>query len=117
MFLRRARAGQCFYQPFLGCREFSVREWELIENRTPDNPIWDQIEKKMLKVDDDFGIMFRDFDYDPIWNHWPEGARPASWKDKQGETLHPTIKNFLHAKAKSGWIDVATIQNGTLIEV
>jgi CRISPR-associated protein Cas5d len=32
MFLRRARAGQCFYQPFFGCREFSVAEWELVES-------------------------------------------------------------------------------------
>jgi CRISPR-associated protein Cas5d len=35
MFLRRARAGQCFYQPFFGCREFSVSEWELVGTPPP----------------------------------------------------------------------------------
>jgi CRISPR-associated protein Cas5d len=30
MFLRRARKGQCFYQPYLGCREFSAH-FKLLE--------------------------------------------------------------------------------------
>jgi CRISPR-associated protein Cas5d len=32
-FQRRARNGQCFYQPYLGCREFSAY-FELLENTT-----------------------------------------------------------------------------------
>lgn len=34
IFLRRARQGQCFYKPYLGCREFPA-EFELIEEMLP----------------------------------------------------------------------------------
>jgi len=34
IFLRRARQGQCYQQPFLGCREFSA-SFRLIENNEP----------------------------------------------------------------------------------
>lgn len=38
MFLRRARAGQCFHQPYMGCREFAAR-FQLVERdeRRPDS--------------------------------------------------------------------------------
>lgn len=34
MFKRRARVGQCFHRPYLGCREFSA-DFELIEDDSP----------------------------------------------------------------------------------
>lgn len=99
MFLRRARAGQCYYQPFLGCREFSVSEWEFIEN--PPEPIPGAPEKE------DFGFVFRDFDFDPVWRHWGDGPntpRPDGWTAPQ---VRPTAQQALPALAKNGWIRVA----------
>lgn len=102
MFLRRARAGQCFYQPFLGCREFSARKWELEE--TPP--------AKLTEHDssEDFGMMFRDFDFEPVWNHWPSNVanntspRPATgWSEPE----HRPRPTHIHAKAINGWITVA----------
>lgn len=55
MFERRARLGQCFNQPYLGTREFSA-SFELI------NPI-ENVRKKPLSEDRDFGIMLYDMDF------------------------------------------------------
>jgi CRISPR-associated protein Cas5d len=63
MFTRRASAGQCFYQPFLGCREFSVAEWRLEEHG------FDAALPTGLP-DEQFGAMFRDFDFDRFWAEW-----------------------------------------------
>jgi CRISPR-associated protein Cas5d len=57
MFQRRARRGQCAWQPYLGCREFSAH-FELIENlaraRLEEPPIPDSL---------DLGWMLHDIDY------------------------------------------------------
>lgn len=55
MFERRASQGQCFTQPYLGCREFAAN-WELIEN----------VEGRQAPIaeDRDFGIMLYDMDFD-----------------------------------------------------
>ncbi len=53
MFARRASRGQCFNQPYLGCREFSAR-FEYIE--TPDF-------SEALPLDRDLGWMLYDLDY------------------------------------------------------
>jgi CRISPR-associated protein Cas5d len=37
IFNRRARKGQCFHQPYLGCREFPA-SFELVEDRFPESP-------------------------------------------------------------------------------
>lgn len=101
MFLRRARAGQCFYQPFLGCREFSAREWELVE--TPPARLTE------TDTSEDFGMMFHDFDFDPVWNHWPSGTkttgspRPSTGWTDPGNRPRPTHH---HAKAVNGWITI-----------
>jgi CRISPR-associated protein Cas5d len=101
MFLRRARAGQCFYQPFLGCREFSAREWELVE--APPTNLTES------ESSEDFGMMFRDFDFEPVWNHWPSGTkasgspRPNTGWTEPGNRPLPT---HLHAKAVNGWITI-----------
>jgi CRISPR-associated protein Cas5d len=106
MFLRRARAGQCFYQPFFGCREFSVAEWELVE-RLPEK-IAGQPERE------DFGTIFRDFDFGPMWSRWQPGhdheaqrhpivPRPADGWNLPGQRPEPTHFN---AQATNGWITV-----------
>ncbi len=98
MFLRRARAGQCFYQPFFGCREFSVAEWEPIA--TPPDTIADQPEKE------DFGMMFRDFDFEQMWNYWghrKDQPRPDKGWNQPAQRPAPT---HFHAQAVNGWIHV-----------
>ncbi|MBR6105138.1 MAG: type I-C CRISPR-associated protein Cas5 [Paludibacteraceae bacterium] len=56
MFERRAKQGQCFTQPYLGCREFSAA-WRFVD-----------VEKEELEApiseDKDFGIMLYDMDFD-----------------------------------------------------
>ena len=62
MFQRRARAGQCFQQPYFGCREFPVR-FTLLEPGDPLPPS----ELPPAERDRDFGYMLHDlaFDQDP----------------------------------------------------
>jgi CRISPR-associated protein Cas5d len=52
IFNRRARDGQCFTQPYLGCREFSAN-FELVED-FPASP---------LKGTQDLGLMLHDIDF------------------------------------------------------
>ena len=102
MFLRRARKGQCFYQPFLGCREFSVSEWSLEENppeKIDGQPAWES-----------FGMIFRRFDFSSVWKHWGVDAktqrgipRPQGGWGKKENRPAPL---FFDAVAKDGWIDV-----------
>lgn len=55
MFERRARKGQCFNQPYLGCREFSAH-FKFIDNPESEcrNPITDNIELGFMLYDMDF---------------------------------------------------------------
>lgn len=55
MFERRAQQGQCFTQPYLGCREFSAN-WEYIESMDD--------RKTPIQEDRDLGIMLYDMDFD-----------------------------------------------------
>ena len=55
MFERRAKQGQCFTQPYLGCREFSAN-WEYVENT--DGRI------APICEDRDLGIMLYDMDFE-----------------------------------------------------
>lgn len=55
MFERRASQGQCFTQPYFGCREFAVN-WRYVDcNDSLVQP---------LQEDRDFGIMLYDMDFD-----------------------------------------------------
>ena len=56
MFERRASQGQCFTQPYLGCREFAA-DWKYIDNK-------EQPELLPLPEDRDFGIMLYDMDFE-----------------------------------------------------
>lgn len=55
MFERRASQGQCFTQPYLGCREFAAN-WKYIENT-------DSLQLPLAE-DRDFGIMLYDMDFE-----------------------------------------------------
>ena len=99
MFLRRARAGQCFYQPFFGCREFSVAEWELVQHPP------EKIEAPW--ANENFGMIFRDFDFDPVWNHWGHTKdQPRPEKGWSQLSQRPEPKKHFHAQAVNGWINV-----------
>jgi CRISPR-associated protein Cas5d len=110
-FLRRALGGQCAYQPFLGCREFSVSEWECLTKDekgayTLDAPT---SEKMARMAGEDFGTIFRDFDYAHLWGHWPAeagrnfAARPTDWPEKTRLRALPGLR----AKCdEAGWIQV-----------
>ncbi len=55
MFLRRAEKGQCFNQPYLGCREFSAHFEPIAPDQTLPEPIPET---------HDLGWMLHDLDYD-----------------------------------------------------
>jgi CRISPR-associated protein Cas5d len=56
MFMRRAEKGQCFMQPYLGCREFPAY-FEPVTDASRFSPISNQDKDK------DLGFMLHDFDY------------------------------------------------------
>lgn len=68
--LRRLKNGQCFKQPYLGCREFSVRKIELVDEF--DMTLIDE----SLKGDIDLGYMLYGMKFEdggiPINNNWDE---------------------------------------------
>jgi len=57
MFQRRARKGQCFWQPYLGCREFSAH-FELVED-----PQAAAVNEPPIPDSQDFGWMLHDIDF------------------------------------------------------
>lgn len=96
IFERRVKSGRCFHRPYLGCREFSC-DVEWAEDKTADS-----------SINDDFGNVFHDFDFSPVWDHWGnKKERPDKWAVK-GRTIHPVVNSF-HAKAEKGWITVSNI--------
>lgn len=115
MFLRRARTGQCFYQPFFGCREFSLAEWELVEDFDKDAREWRlpaDVQAKMQNMNDHFGFTFRDFDFGRFWNDF-------DGRDFNPETGMPRLNaaRSLNAKANAGWITVNRIENGKVVAI
>ncbi|MBI5388333.1 MAG: CRISPR-associated protein Cas5 [Verrucomicrobia bacterium] len=131
MFRRRAVAGQCCYQPFFGCREFSVAEWNL-EPDPPQRIIRPSAESQTHEAPEfeDFGAVFRDFNFTPIWDHWPaekESAfspRPRNWTDPNDHRdvpeadklrVRPQALRPLNARAQYGWIVVARKDGNQII--
>lgn len=116
-FLRRALSGQCSYQPFLGCREFSVSEWEcLTKDENGSYTLDAPISQKMARMaGEDFGMVFRDFDYTHLWNYWPaqEGRdyalRPEDWPEKTRLRALPGLRAKCDEK---GWIHVPPLWDG-----
>ena len=70
MFDRRATKGQYFMHPYLGCREFSVRECRLVKR--PDAPN----EPRPIPETRDLGFMLYDLDYSDPANIRPLFFRP-----------------------------------------
>jgi CRISPR-associated protein Cas5d len=66
MFERRAKKGQCFHRPYLGCREFAC-DFRLVEGGSP-------LEEK-INADNDLGWMLYDMDYNDPSNPRPEFFR------------------------------------------
>lgn len=81
MFQRRAKKGQCFWQPYLGCREFSAH-FELVDDTAAaslaEPPIMDS---------PNLGWMLHDIDF-------ADGMKPG----------------FFHAEMKNGIIDLEDVE-------
>jgi CRISPR-associated protein Cas5d len=98
MFELRVKAGQCFHRPYLGCREYPCDfEWAADTEPTP------MVER--------FGMMFRGFDFDPVWDIWPPDIqRPTRW-ESNGRPVTPIPKpGFLAETKGDGWITVAEVR-------
>lgn len=80
MFQRRAKKGQCFNQPYLGCREFSAN-FELVEDTSLYREGFEPISNSM-----DLGFMLYDMDFSN-----PKDIKPAFYKVKmeQGRIVVP----------------------------
>lgn len=78
MFDRRARKGQCFTQPYLGCREFSAF-FKLV-----DEPLQEKCQP--IADDRDLGFMLYDFDFTNLEAPLPMFYRPEM---KQGRVVVP----------------------------
>lgn len=97
MFERRARDGQCYHRPYLGSREFPCN-FELAPDAEPSRDV----------LQKNYGIMFWDFDFDPLWNAWPAGAnRPTAYDSETPKAA--LVPQTFHAVAEMGWITVARI--------
>jgi CRISPR-associated protein Cas5d len=86
MFIRRARAGQCFQQPYFGTREFPAR-FTLIESGA-------EIPASTLPPADqnhDFGYMLHDIAFD---------------QDPKSKAVRSTTPRFFRAQMKDGVITV-----------
>ena len=69
MFERRAKKGQCFNQPYLGCREFSC------EFRFVENPEKEVEQSPAINETRDLGFMLYDMDFSN-----PENIKPAFFR-------------------------------------
>jgi CRISPR-associated protein Cas5d len=110
MFRRRAAAGQCCYQPFLGCREFSVAQWEMVSSAPENIP--------NAQPEEDFGFVFRDFDFNPVWGRW--GHERGRSLPQDGWSLpgnRPLQLPAVRAKAMNGWIRVGEVRRGKVTPV
>lgn len=95
MFNRRAEAGQCFRQPYFGCREFPV-SFRLLKDSDP-------FPENQLDVrDKDFGFMFHDFIY-------REDKKGTIIESHAGRKLTAEPR-FFQAVMKDGIIDVPSLK-------
>lgn len=81
MFERRAGKGQCFNQPYLGCREFSA-SFRLVD-------VENEVLPPALQEDRDFGIMLYDMDF--AVNLQKPDAMFYRAKMKQGVIIVPPL--------------------------
>ena len=88
MFNRRARKGQCFHQPYFGCREFPVR-FQLIGR---DDPL--PAPHESLQGERDLGFMLHDISFD---------------QDIKTKKVKATTPHFFRAQMIDGVIDVPSL--------
>lgn len=70
IFERRASRGQCFTQPYLGCREFSAN-WKWVQE-SENMAIWENSDcHKPIPETRDFGVMLYDIDFSDSENPQP----------------------------------------------
>jgi CRISPR-associated protein Cas5d len=85
MFERRARKGQCFHRPYLGCREFAC-DFRLIDNAF-------SLPEK-VNPDDDLGWMLYDLNYDD-----PSNPRPEFFKARLENNTVNTDRRTLEVRS------------------
>ncbi len=88
IFMRRARLGQYFHHPYLGCREFPA-DFSLVEHEMPTCKL-DERER-----DKDFGFMLHDLAYD---------------QDPDTKEVRDTTAHFFRAEMKKGIIEVPPVE-------
>jgi CRISPR-associated protein Cas5d len=102
-FNRRARSGQCFHRPYLGCREFAC-DFELLEGDapiTPRNPTPAEAFYGTTDATKDLGFMLHDIVYVPdTKGEVIEGSR--------GERVRTEAK-FFRAKMDRGVVRVPAL--------
>jgi len=85
MFERRAKKGQCFHRPYLGCREFACN-FLLVDNVVP-------ISEK-INPDDDLGWMLHDLDFTD-----PSNPRPQFFKARLENNSVNTDRRSLEVRS------------------
>jgi len=83
-FKERASSGQCFSYPYLGCREFSVSSFKLVdtENKNMPTPIKKSKDLGLMLLDRDYKSSDSDINAKPIFFH-------AFMKDGRITVPHP----------------------------
>lgn len=99
MFERRAKKGQCFNQPYLGCREFSA-SFRLVSGRADDNEHWTgqdvmlaEQAKKELAGTRELGWMLYDLDFTN-----PVDPKPLFFRAKMENGLIKTVRKEIEKK-------------------
>lgn len=91
-FNRRARSGQCYTRPYLGCREFPA-DFALIENKTAMTPLHGE-----FHGDRDLGYLLHDIEYVPDPDGpIVDGNRGERWRAEP---------RFFRAVMRDGVVDV-----------
>ncbi len=100
MFNRRAESGQCFRQPYFGCREFPV-SFRLLKDGEP------LPDCQLTEKDKDFGYIFHDFIYH-------EDKRGPIIEANRGRRLVAEAK-FFRAQMKEGVIAVPPLKSKEVV--
>jgi CRISPR-associated protein Cas5d len=96
MFNRRARKGQCFHRPYLGCKEFPAY-FSLVEGEPPPSP---------LTGERDLGWMLYDLSYLPVEGKEAKD-KDVFWAKVNGEYAQVKAEaKFFRTIMKDGVIDV-----------
>ncbi len=105
-FNRRARAGQCFHHPYLGCREFPA-DFALVEPDRPDGHPMPEPDADAPR-DADLGFMLHDIVYRPA-----DAGKKAPFDTIDGHTGQKLLAEprFFRAQLRDGVIDVPPLHS------